>query len=358
MKKRLVRGIKDWRFFFLLSFFIFGLSLEAKIINWNEGRGYRSFPYSTSRGIEIDNHTDTLQYSYFTLSQPATSIKLRFRSKNLHGNPLKRYNYQTRSGKIETISNPHWGFFLAGESDTLVFIIKRAEEFEGYESKSCLEMVLYDMKREKKETIKIKDCINPHTGDNLWILSADQKGIEILAGEKDLNPVFTYPVITEKLKLFGFLAGWGDKLKISDISLEYEEILTEEETERKSLDEIIETISESDDEMEGYWILFDRDLEETLLKLGGDYRMVSIREGDSYLFLYLEGAGVNSRGWQPGDIKAIMTPTAFTGIYDVEWMDSQKKPLIKEIRAQRGEGKTLLITFPYQNSSIRLRKVD
>ena len=117
-------------------------------------------------------------------------------------------------------------------------------------------------------------------------------------------------------------------------------------------------MSSSRDPMEGIWVIFDRNLDESLLKPGGDYVLAIVREGERYLMIYLEGAAVNSQKWSPGMIKGILNPTYFNGIYDTEWIDAECQSLNNGVKSQYGEGETLTIQFPYHSSSLRLRKAS
>ena len=88
------------------------------------------------------------------------------------------------------------------------------------------------------------------------------------------------------------------------------------------------------------------------------YKWHQVKEDEKYLLIYLEGARVNSSLWKAGKVKGILHPSHFKGIYEATWIDSQGLPLSHEIKAQEGEGDTLTFSFPYQSSTIRLRKIE
>ena len=333
------------------------LPMEAKTMYWNKGRGYRPFQYASTEGIYIDNKTDTLQYDYYLLENPVNTFSLNFRAKNLNGHPTKKYGYTTFQGKSSHISNPHWGFFIICEKDTIVVQVKGGEEMSATEPIPSLDVTLYNLafNKEKEVARSLTKGINPYDGDNIWNVAVNKGKLNITAGDRNLKEILEVPCLS-RLKGFGFFAGWGDKLLISDISADY--ALEKEHNSHLSLDNIKEYLQESDDPMEGYWTLFDRELDESLLKLGGSYNLICIKEDDGYKLLYLNGSSVNSTEWNIGDLKAILTPTPFNGIYDVEWIDAMKEPIKHDIKAQTGEGNTLSIQFPYQSSKFRLRKIS
>lgn len=110
----------------------------------------------------------------------------------------------------------------------------------------------------------------------------------------------------------------------------------------------------SRDLMEGYWQNIDRSLDETLLRLGGDYRYALVKEGDGYDLIYISGAKVNADKWQPGMLKATLRPSGIKGIWNVTWIDAMHRPMSHEIKAQADKSGVLTIQFPYQTSHLRL----
>lgn len=119
-----------------------------------------------------------------------------------------------------------------------------------------------------------------------------------------------------------------------------------------------EYLAASRDMMEGYWQNMDRSLEESLLRLGGDYRYAMVRDGDGYDLLYLSGARINATGWRPGMVKASLRPSGIKGVWNVTWHDAMHRPMSHEIKAQTDASGSLTIQFPYQNSQLRLHRSE
>lgn len=115
-----------------------------------------------------------------------------------------------------------------------------------------------------------------------------------------------------------------------------------------------EYLAQSRDDMEGMLQVLDRSLDESLLKMGGDYRFAMVKSADGYDLLYLSGARINSDAWSPGMVKAHLSPSGIDGVWDVEWIDAMCQPLSYELKAQTDKNGTLTIQFPYQDSSLRL----
>lgn len=340
----------------VISMFLLGCFQSfAEKQYWNKGRSYKPFTYASSEGILIDNPTDSLRYDYHELKKPTKDFYLHFRSKNINGRPARKYPYKTREGKIVSINNPHWGFFLTGLRDTLAVTVKAGEVATAMEPEPCLEINLYSLGLKTKESACVIKKINPYDGENLWSLSVENGKLSLSGGNTEINPIASIPWTTD-ITGFGFLSGWAGQILVSDIEIEYD---SKEESRHQpfSVDEMNEYLDSADDPMEGYWTVFDRELEESLLKMGGDYILASLKQGDDYYFFYLEGASINSQNWKSGDLKAILSPSPFSGIYNVEWIDAMKSPINRDIKAQRGEGETLTLQFPYQSSKLRLRKL-
>lgn len=125
-----------------------------------------------------------------------------------------------------------------------------------------------------------------------------------------------------------------------------------------TIEEIEARLRRSSRALEGKWQLLDRSMEEDLLRLGGDYRLAIVegKEGE-WNILYLSGAEINAGAWQPGALKGRLRPTDVGGLYDCEWIDAEFKPLHHSVKAQHDAAlRTLTISFPYQNSTLRLIK--
>lgn len=334
--------------------FSFNLLL-AESYHWNKGRGYTPFKYATEEGVLIDNKTDSLLSDYYSLSNPTKDFNLTFRARNFHGIPDKKYRYKS-GNRDQVITDPYWGFFMTYGNDTIAVNVKGAESKTVVESQREMEISAYVFSKGKWQRAGIKDGIDPNDGENIWKIKAKEGKLTISCGNHSQKEVLRLQS-GNTLNGFGFYAGWGDKVMISDIILHTDDINNEANRAQIYVYAVPEGLAESEDEMEGYWTMFDRELEESLLKPGGNYNLVCLKDSELYKFYYLDGAETNSSNWNPGDLKIVLSPTPFEGIYEVEWIDAMKKSMKKDIKAQTGEGNTLIIQFPYQSSRLRLRKI-
>lgn len=320
--------------------------------NWNSFRGYAPFIHATQKGLEISSTTDSTECDFYPLKDVTKDLSLKFRAKNNHGALNRKYSYFTADGKEHKISEPIWGFFLTTPTDSIIIRVK-GTEIEGMLGSNLGLEISVSI---GKETRKIKEDtgFGLRNQENLWKLQIKNNSLFILGGDKRLQEIIREEFDGE-ITGFGFFVGPGGDVLISDIGLEYSPKVKSVSIPLESLSEYLQG---REDPMEGYWTLFDRELEENLVKLGGNYLLACVKEGEEYVMIYLEGAKTNSTNWNNGDIKAILRPSPFEGIFDVEWIDAMKLPLKSDIKAQLGEGNTLLIQLPYQSSKFRLRKIS
>lgn len=109
---------------------------------------------------------------------------------------------------------------------------------------------------------------------------------------------------------------------------------------------------------EGIWQFLDRDNDPDYARPGGQYQLAVIPSptttGD-YFIVYLSGAEVNDRAWQPGMVKGILSPTSFQGRYKLKWWDAMMNPVDGECHAIH-EASTLTLAFPLLNASLRFSR--
>ena len=121
----------------------------------------------------------------------------------------------------------------------------------------------------------------------------------------------------------------------------------------QALDEYLEA---SHDPVEGYWNYLDRDLEEQWLRMGGRYSLAIVRSDDGYDILYIDGAQVKKQLWSTCMKKGHITKTAFSGNYDLSWIDATMEPITGDAYATIENGIILTLYFPEYKSQVRFAK--
>lgn len=323
---------------------------------WNFRRGYQPFQYATPDGLVMNNESAVEITDGFSLSEAAESLRLTFRAANRHGNPAKRYPFVSPDGIIRKKGNTEWGFFLYNTlGDTLFFRLHRTEQEKLIGSESA-GVVTASYTRSGLMQQATSTEIDSHTGFNLWQVNATPSGVSLSGGSRRQNKLMQLPPMRGEIAGFGFFAGAAANVAVTDITL-HTQISTPVYLPVTDIDELADYFRTSDDPYEGFWVMFDRDLDESLLRPGGDYMLAIVSQEGNYRVIYIEGASVNSSSWKKGMTKAMLYPTHFEGIFDAEWIDAEGQPISNGVKAQSGEGETLSFQFPYHSSSLRLRKV-
>lgn len=327
--------------------------------HWNSGRGYEPFMFATRDGIVIENQSWEDVIDYFEFEEPAAYFNLRFRSCNLHSNPSKRYPFVGYDGMIRKKNNPEWGFFGAlSTGDTVWFTVSRQERFDMISSTSgTLIRISLPSDAGFQENEIFTAVTDSHGGVNIWNVSAGENEIILSGGHTRQEHIFTLPLKSTGFSGFGFFAGAGGAVEITDIALSTQPQIHLKMTEFDTPEKILERLENSDDPLEGIYVMFDRDLDESLLKPGGDYQIAVMADEAGYEMIYLNGATINSHLWKTGMHKGFLKKTPFNDVFDAQWIDAEGRPLANGMKAQTGDGNTITLQFPYHSSSLRLRKI-
>lgn len=352
---------------------------HSERIHWNRGRGYAPFRHATPEGILIRNTSDSLITDIISLPTPLDDYTISFRAAETSANLSRQLPYKS--------SSPQWITSLVSSSNDTLNLIINTEEIPDPLSSSLSTKISLTTSGSSTPLLStiVNDGLDCFSGTNCWQISASSDHIALYAGNRMLNPIGEIPNPISDCKAFGFAATPGAALRITDISVASGKhpgmTIHPLWSNRNHLQHYL---SASKNELEGYYTVFDRTLEESQLILGGDYLMAIVEDNNpqngkyenpansfqknrledsttdnqhTYLLLYISGAHKNAANWKPGMIKGIIETTPFQGIYDITWYDVEGNPLFKDLKVQEGEGNTLSIQFPYQSSSLRLRKI-
>lgn len=196
--------------------------------------------------------------------------------------------------------------------------------------------------------------------ENLFTFSRYGDAWSLDAGAHGLNPLLSFvapDIFVDSIRLS---AEKSCRLELRDVSatayLNFAPSKTR--TPWTDLRLLAAYIDNSSDPMEDYWTLYDLSLENSLLRMGGDYCLASVRSTDGYDLIYLRGAETGSKLWKPGMVKAHLSDPDADDVWNVSWLDVAGLPLSRGIKAQLDSPSTILIQFPYQSSTIRLRRIS
>ncbi len=127
----------------------------------------------------------------------------------------------------------------------------------------------------------------------------------------------------------------------------------------ESEEALMESIRASADKAEGLWEYMDRDIRPGSASLGGHYVLATVKSpGGGYDIVYMGGAEANSALWRPLAIKGHLSPTIFSGNFDMRWTDADGNTLQRDCNAQLDpNGAILTLRFPLQSAQLRLRRI-
>lgn len=339
---------------------------------WNASRGYHPFRHATATAIDIHNTTPLPLADGFSFPHPLDNFVIAFRCANLTAHPHKKQGYTDASGARRSRSNPEWSLLLWSPGDTLRFTIATRELDNMLSSAPALTVqatasganvaagsaTAGPLSGSLAEA-EVTSGVDFYSGPNQWRLIVEGDVVRLCGGNRNLSTILTVPAEGRRFTGFAFESSPAAHIAVSDVTL------TDGDAGRKLVatqwadrNHLADYLAYSKDDLEGYYVLFDRNLEETLLQMGGDYRLAVVRHGEAYDIIYLDGAKVNGALWHPGMLKGRLIPGAFPGIYDVEWIDAEGLVMSHSLKAQTGDGGVLTLQFPYQQSVVRLRKYE
>lgn len=356
-------------------FILIGLVSKADTVCWNQTRGFESFSEQwpltpEGRGGIAENKTARpLEIRRNLLGDE--DLEFRFRVKNHNCNPSKRYSFIDEKGQMHKTSLPSWNLFIGnGSGDRYVFKITSSEtESDGISTQPCLQIETtgpdgqtqtfkFRGKTLGEDFIEGIGGVDPTGSLNYFKLNFKDGEIKFYGGLHSLELLCSDMIPDSfKIKELGFTFFPGSKLEFNDMRLStFPNKRLASGTPWSDEETLDEYLRSTWDSLEGYWQVLDRTLEETMLKMGGDYRFAIVRARDGYDIIYLSGARVNGVNWHPGMVKGHLSPTGIEGIWDVNWTDSMFGTISTDVKAQLESNVTLNIQFPYHNSSLRLQK--
>jgi len=203
------------------------------------------------------------------------------------------------------------------------------------------------------------DCgmsLDAHDGLNTLVVKHEGDEWTVSGGSPSLSKLadFTVPFVANTISLF---VEQGGDINVAEIKLNIDTQSKLYSSHVMTDEDYASYFEKSGDPLEGFWGVYDRVLDEDLLRLGGDYKLAIIRGDKGYDLVYLSGAKVNSSYWERGMIKGKLLSDDYGGSFNVVWYDSQQTAMSHDIKAQSENGVMLTINFPYQSSQLRLHKV-
>lgn len=324
------------------------LAGATEIKCWNSQRGFGPFS-----GSDPDNPNKLNGYgpdSTFYLASCHNSDAVEFRCKVKDNKPGMPWGMVVKSSNGEKIN---------------IDVMPSETEYDGISSAPCIDITVRSTngneikKRFSDKTDIVKKIkgglagLDPTGSQNFYKIVISNGVLTLFGGLHTPDKLLSFELPEMyRADSIGFYLSSRAVIIPDEIRLSYGNFRPKT-TQWDDIEFLNEYFNASSDPKEAYWQIIDRSLEETLLRLGGDYKIAFVKAEDGYDLIYIEGAKVNKEAWNAGMIKAKLRPSGINDVWNVTWFDAMHQPLQHEIRAQIEDSNVLTIRFPYQNSAIR-----
>lgn len=298
------------------------------------------------------------------ISSTAYRYQLRLANRNnKQGKTMSIKNPMT--GDKTLITSPQWGLVFnydeMGDYCAVVLSCDNSAPYDDITDERSMQIsVIQRCGNEVKELAQttVAKGISLEDDLNTICVDVDEQQVSISIGKSELLQVLEVPVKRPVgLVQVGYLIGPGARTAVERAVLTIENEKQIAATTLWSLEDLDEYLAQSTDPVEGYWRYLDRDMQDEWLRLGGRYTLAVVRADDGYDLIYLDGAQVKKSMWTPGMLKGHITPTQFTGNYDLCWIDATMEPIDKDAYVTIENGVILTFNFPVYKSQLRLAKV-
>lgn len=197
--------------------------------------------------------------------------------------------------------------------------------------------------------------VNTAKGYNSLLLEWGVSGLRVFVGSKELHKTLEVSArmpVSDGCKLISSVAIDINSLVVECIADKAKALTTS-----YAVEEVKSRIASSVDPVEGVWHYLDRETDDSRARLGGNYTLIIIGNGDGYDILYNDGARVNGAQWKPFMLKGRLTPTPFERHYNLVWHDSMMERMDEETHATFSDEGILSLEFPLYRSRLRFYKV-
>ncbi|MDE7180221.1 MAG: LysE family translocator [Muribaculaceae bacterium] len=330
----------------------------------NSRRGFGSLApdggSSPAEPLKIVADSSDTAVRFLPLDQ-AEDFIISMRVANLHNASGKRYPVVRPDGGSGRQPHIPWGLLLCSGDETMRITFRTLNDPYDDVRDGVLEVSLHTDRADDvpvpDQKWLITDGVDFFTGENAFRLIRRDGMVTLLAGNRHYDSVIdAMPAVAPDS--VGIWVAPGGCILLDDIVLETQGRAGREAGgEAWTPDRLKAYLRRSADAAEGYWQVFDRQLDDNSLRCGGAYTLACVRSAEGgYDFLYVGGARINAPEWTHGRLKARFAPTGFGDVFDVTWFDPQGHEISGEIKAQR-EKDIMTLHFPDHSSTLRLRKI-
>lgn len=366
------------RFWFILVIILLGLDALGKSYYNTVGNGFGGlYPHP---GMRMQGRYKAIEGDFLVEENAtmatATTLDTMAIGSTAYRYQLRLVNRNNKQGKTRTIKNPmtggtttltstQWGLIFnrddLGNYCAVVLSCDNSAPFDDITDQRSMRVTITQnsgMDVTELASTTLTSNVSLEDDFNTLSVDVDEHSVRVAIGKEELQQVLEAPVTRpEGIVWVGYLVGPGASVAIERAVLTIgneEQVITSTPWTHEALDQYL---SASTDPVEGYWRYLDRDMQDEWLRLGGRYTLAVVRADDGYDLIYIDGAQVKKSQWQPGMLKGHIKRTAFTGNYDLMWIDATMEPIDKDAYAAIENGIILTLQFPVYKSQVRLAKI-
>lgn len=290
---------------------------------------------------------------------------------------LRLANLDNKQGKTKSVKNPmtgdrttltstQWGLVFnyddeMGDYCAVVLSCDNSSPYDDITDQRTMQVtVVQSSGNDLKELARtqLSKGVSLEDDMNTICVDVDENGVTVSIGKNELQQVLEVPVKRPAgMVKVGYLVGPGARTAVERAVLTIDNEKQVTTATQWTLEALDEYLSQSSDPMEGYWRYLDRDMQDEWLRMGGRYTLAVVRADNGYDIIYIDGAQVKKSMWVPCMLKGHITPTQFTGNYDLSWIDATMEPIDKDAYATIENGVILTLNFPVYKSQVRFSKV-
>ena len=319
------------------------------------------------RGLLIEeNATMATAITIDTMGISSTAYRYQLRLANLDNKQGKTKSVKNpMTGDKTTLTGTQWGLVFnydeMGDYCAVVLSCDNSTPYDDITDQRTMRVSVIQNccdKVTELATTTLTRGVSLEDDMNTVCVDVDHHGVVVSMGKNELQQVLEADVNRPAGAVqVGYLLGPGARTAVERAVLTIENEKQVAATSQWTLEALDEYLAQSTDPMEGYWKYLDRDMQDEWLRLGGRYTLAIVRADKGYDLIYIGGAQVMKSMWSPGMLKGHLTPTIFTGNYDLSWIDATMEPIDKDAYATIENGVILTLNYPLYKSQVRYSRV-